>query len=211
MRPEACLALDFEWCLPEATAASMRLTRATARLSGLELQLAAPTVKGEPAIVVLGSGGPTAIDVPQDLLAVLGWDWSSLAAAGDGWRGTLRLRQREPERSRRLEREFERAVRHLVVTLREPPGQFHRRWAAARWRVYAKRAAPLLGCVVLIASTAALPRAHLSEHSPLRMLIFNVPPLLMGLFFCLREIPRIEIPPLPRRLRAPAWRDARPD
>jgi hypothetical protein len=33
----------------------------------------------------------------------------------------------------------------------------------------------------------------------------------MGLFFCLREIPRIEIPPPPRRLRAAAWRGPQPD
>jgi hypothetical protein len=38
------------------------------------------------------------------------------------------------------------------------------------------------------------------------MLIFNAPPLLMVAFFCMREMPRIEIPPWPRRSRAPGWR-----
>jgi hypothetical protein len=38
------------------------------------------------------------------------------------------------------------------------------------------------------------------------MLIFNAPPLLMVAFFCMREMPRIEIPPWPRRSRATAWR-----
>jgi hypothetical protein len=42
------------------------------------------------------------------------------------------------------------------------------------------------------------------------MLIFNAPPLLLGLFFCLREMPRIEIPPLPRPSAAGAWRRAQP-
>jgi hypothetical protein len=77
--------------------------------------------------------------------------------------------------------------------------------------VYVRRATPLLACALLIGSTAALPRAHLAEHSALRMLIFNLPPLLMGLFFCLREIPRIEIPPPPRRPRGAAWRGAQAD
>jgi hypothetical protein len=40
------------------------------------------------------------------------------------------------------------------------------------------------------------------------MLIFNAPPILMMLFFCLRELPRIEIPPLPRASRASAWRQS---
>jgi hypothetical protein len=39
------------------------------------------------------------------------------------------------------------------------------------------------------------------------MLMFNAPPLLLIVLFCLPEMPRIEFPPLPRRLRAPSWRD----
>jgi hypothetical protein len=39
------------------------------------------------------------------------------------------------------------------------------------------------------------------------MLILNSPPLLMILFFCLREIPIVEIPPLPRRSDAQSWRE----
>jgi hypothetical protein len=38
------------------------------------------------------------------------------------------------------------------------------------------------------------------------MVILNTPPILMMLFFCLREIPVVEIPPLPRRSAAAAWR-----
>jgi hypothetical protein len=30
----------------------------------------------------------------------------------------------------------------------------------------------------------------------------------MILFFCLREVPVVEIPPLPRRSHAASWRDA---
>jgi hypothetical protein len=44
----------------------------------------------------------------------------------------------------------------------------------------------------------------------MRMMIFNGPPLLLVVFFCLRELPRIEIPPWPRRSTAPGWRVAKP-
>ena len=56
-------------------------------------------------------------------------------------------------------------------------------------------------------AAAAAPKLHLSENSGLRMLILNSPPILMIIFFCLREIPVVEIPPLPRRSAAAAWRD----
>jgi hypothetical protein len=38
------------------------------------------------------------------------------------------------------------------------------------------------------------------------MLIFNAPPLLLALFFSLREMPRITLPRAPRRVRDDAWR-----
>jgi hypothetical protein len=232
--PDACTALDFQLTsAPDAAAVSpasdagvplsapriaLKLMRATAVMGGLSLELAMPTVKGEPAAIVLRNKAGTPVRVPQDLLAVLGWDWSTLRAGAaphrgqtEEWRGTLRLKGGEPRRSQCAEARFERAVRHLVTTLEEPPMRFHQRWALARWRVYLRRATPLLACLALIGSTAALPRAHLAEHSALRMLIFNLPPLLMGLFFCMREIPRIEIPPPPRRPRGTAWRGAQPD
>jgi len=188
-----------------ASAASLILTQATAMLAGLALSLQAPTVKGEAAAISLRTAGAQLTDLPPDVLAVLGWDWSPLRPAGDGWRGSLRARGREPARSRSVERRFEQAVQHLAQTLAQPPECFHERWTRARWRVYFQSGIPVLTCIGLIVAVAALPRAHLAERSALRMLIFNAPPLLMGLFFCLREIPRIVIPPIPRRSRAAAW------
>jgi hypothetical protein len=185
--------------------ASLILTHATAMLAGLTLSLEAPTVKGEPADIGLRAADAPFTYLPPDVLAVLGWDWSPLRPSGDGWRGSLRARGREPARSRGIERRFEQAVLHLAQTLAQPPQRFHERWTRARWRVYFQSGIPLLTCIGLIVAVAVLPRAHLAEHSALRMLIFNAPPLLMGLFFCLREIPRIVIPPLPRRARAAAW------
>lgn len=191
-------------------AVSLILTRAAATVAGMTLILNAPTVKGEPADIELQQEASEAMPLPPDLLAVLGRGWSPLRPADAGWRCKLRSVGAEPQRSRCFEREFERAVRHLARTLAEAPGRFHDRWAAARAWVFCRRFMPLLACGALIGAVAALPRVHLSQHSPLRMLIFNAPPLLMALFFCLREIPRIEIPPLPRRSKAAAWRGPQP-
>jgi hypothetical protein len=69
---------------------------------------------------------------------------------------------------------------------------------------------PLAACIGLILCAAAVPKLHLAENSGLRMLILNSPPILMILIFCLREIPVVEIPPLPRRSDAPSWRVAQP-
>jgi hypothetical protein len=187
-----------------AAAASLILTQATAMLAGLALSLQAPAVKGEPAVINLAAGAEFSY-LPPDVLAVLGWDWSPLRPSDDGWRGSLRARGREPVRSRSIERRFEQAVLHLAQTLAQPPERFHDSWVRSRWRVYFQSGIPVLTCSGLIVAVAVLPRAHLAEHSALRMLIFNAPPLLMGLFFCLREIPRIVIPPIPRRSQAAAW------
>ncbi len=198
----------------EATAPHLTATRLAAWLPGWRVTLTPSPLLSEPAAVELvnaeSTAESTAAHPPQDVLAVLGAAWSPLRPRGDAWCGTLRLPRREPERSRDAERQLAVAASHLVRTWAEPPSRFHERWALARWRVYGRRALPLLGCFALIGATAALPRVHLSEHSAMRMLIFNAPPLLMGLFFCLREIPRIELPPPPRRSPAAAWREARP-
>jgi hypothetical protein len=144
--------------------------------------------------------------LPDDVLAVLGRDWAPLTRIPDGWKTSLKLRGGEPTRSRRLETAFLRTARHLAATLAEPPRRFHEQRVLARWVVVLRRAIPVLVCLGLIVAAAMVPKLHLAENSGWRMLIFNAPLILMMLFFCLRELPRIEIPPLPRASRAPAWR-----
>jgi hypothetical protein len=186
----------------------MVLTRGVARVGDVTLELLAPTLRGEPAKVALETTSADAIRLPEDLLAVLGWDWGLLRRVRDGWRSTLKLRGREPERSRDAELRLERTVEHLARTLEERPGQFHDRWAAARWRVAFRRALPLLVFFGVIAGAAASSRLHLADDSPIRMLIFNLPPILMMLVFCMRELPRVELPRFPRRSFAAAWRES---
>jgi len=182
------------------------LTGAAARVADLQLRLDEPTRLGLRADVHVESAAGETLALPEDLFAVLGRDWAPLERAQEGqWRGSLRLRSREPARSRLAEMRWCSAMRHLAATLAEPPRRFHERFAAARWVVVLRRLLPLLVCVALLVGAACVPRLHLKENSGWRMLIFNAPPILMMLFFCLRELPRFEIPPVPRASRAGRW------
>ncbi len=186
--------------------AAMLFTSGTAHVAGLALTLDTGALAGGPASVTLKRPPQDALRLPQDALAVLGGRWSRLRDAPDGWLGELRLPGRESRRSSEAEDALASATRHLACMLGETPRRFHERWAAARWRVFCRRLVPLAACMGLILCAAAVPRLHLAERSGLRMLILNSPPLLMMLFFCLREIPIVEIPPLPRRSDAASWR-----
>ena len=105
---------------------------------------------------------------------------------------------------------MQQAVAHLARTLSDAPRRFHERFAATRWAVAFRRSLPVLTGAGLIALAACLPYFNITQESSIRMLIFNAPPVLLILVFCMREIPRIEIPPLPRASKAPSWR-APPD
>lgn len=189
----------------DAVTAPMVLTRAAARIEGLRLAMKVPAVTGIPADIELEAAHGDSIDLPQDLLAVLGWSWARLVRVGKAWTCSLRLRGSGPDRSRDAETKLERTAQHLARTLSEPPPRFHDQRVAARWGVVVRRSIPLLVTVSLIGLAAAVPSMGLSENSVLRMVIFQSPPLLLGLVFCMRELPQIEIPPWPRRPSQSAW------
>ncbi len=193
----------------------LTLTHATAQIAGLTLKVRVPTVTGVPAELSLTAATGDRIELPDDLLAVLGWPWSRLQRVERGWTGVLRLSGKDEvrhgvattTRSRDARARLQTTAEHLARTLAEPPRRFHERWAARRWGVTLRRATPLLGGVALLLGAAAVPRIDLAEDSVLRMLIFHAPPLLLVALFCMREMPRIEIPPLPRVSTAPHWRE----
>jgi hypothetical protein len=195
---------------PADAAPLLMLTQAVACLDGLTLTLSVPARKGIPAELVLRPTDGVALELPQDLLAVLGWHWSCLHPGRDGWTGSIRLRGQGSERSRDAEAKLEAAARHLARTLAEPPARFHELRARARWGVVLRRAMPLLFIVGLMAGIATLSQFELAQDSVVRVLLFHIPALLLMLSFGMREIPRIEIPPLPRASRLADWRKPRP-
>ena len=110
------------------------LTRAEARI-GLILILKSERVNRYPAQMDILDGTDSDFDLPDDLFAVLGWDWGLIRRNPTGWSGKLRVRGNEPGRSRRLELKFDTAIGHLVSTLAQSPSSFHQTRRRARWNV----------------------------------------------------------------------------
>ena len=183
-----------------------QLSRALLHLQGLQLTLTVPAVKrvaGDIALLPVADRPRPAL--PEDLLAVLGWNWARLGPTRAGWTSKLRLRGSVAQRTRQAEAAAERAAAHLAQTLAEAPAQYHARHRAARWGVFFRRGIPsftALALVGLVLLSAAL------EFQPTAMqmvLMYHLPTLVIALSFVLQELPRFEIPPLPRATRAPAW------
>ncbi len=182
-----------------------QLVRASARVGPLAFTVRVSTVRGIAAEIELPEHA--AFTPPEDLFAVLGWSWTPLRRVRQGWQGALLLRGHGAARTADAEAKLERTVRHLAATLAEPPARFHERHRAARWAVVLRRLIPLFATAALVAGAAGVSQLQMAQNSVWRMLIFHAPPLLLAALFCLRELPRFEFPPLPRRLAAPAWHD----
>ncbi len=198
--PGSITALSFR-----IAADKLILTEATSQFGGYTMTTRVPRTKGMAAEFELAAPAAASLTLPEDLLAVIGWDWSPLRARKDTWTGKVRLRGNEPRRSATAEAKLARTVQHLVTTLAQPPAAFHQRYARARWGAAFRRGIPLLTALGMIGGVSMLPRAALDDFSPLRMMLFNIPTLLLALAFSMQEMPRFEIPPWPRRLNASAW------
>lgn len=184
-------------------APTLLLTSGVVQVAGLTLLLKMPTVTGYPAELEITSNA--VINLPDDLLQVLGRDWERLSRGAKNWKGTLKIRGKEPERSLLAHDKLEAAARHMALTLSQPPASFQRRQAGARWRVAARRAVPMLTLLALILGSLAVPYLGIAQDSVYWMLIFNAPPLLLLWGFTLREVPRFDLPRPPKRLRAASW------
>lgn len=178
--------------------------RGVVRLDGLELTMTVSPVRGVAAELRLVETGTVSFALPTDLLAVLGWDWTRLLRERGAWRTRLRLRGGSDRRTRNAEVALDRAAEHLARTLAEPPARFHERHRGARLFAMFRRSIPLLTPVALVVAVLSLPRFDV-EASPLWVLMYHVPTLLIALAFLLQELPAFEIPPWPRARREPSW------
>lgn len=178
----------------------------TVRTHGLTLSMKVPPVSGISADIEIAIADSDPIVLPDDLLAVLGRAWGRLDRSGRGWTSHVGLSGAGAARLRDAEQRLRTMAAHVARTLSEPPARYHERLRAARWRTAARRSVPLAACVVMIGAAAAVPSLDIARESPIWMVIFNAPPLLLVALFCLREMPRIEWPRAPRASRAPSWR-----
>jgi len=83
-----------------ATPKRLLLTRGVAHVEGLTLTMKTQTGRGMPAELELHAEDGDTIVLPEDMLAVIGWDWRRLNRVKACWKSTLRLRGKEPDRSR---------------------------------------------------------------------------------------------------------------
>jgi hypothetical protein len=196
---------------PAPAGGALVLTVADARLEGLALHMQVSRVKGIAAELTLAPPPGVQFALPEDPLALPGLPWSRLSrnrAAGE-WRASIVLRGDGHERGADAERKFVRSVEHLAHTLAGTPAQFHQPFLRRRWGVALRRATPLAVTLGLVAAAPSVPLLDLGSDSVLRMLIFNSPLLLVWLF-SMYGMPRLEIPPLPRRPALPGWQAPAP-
>jgi hypothetical protein len=164
---------------------------------------AARSATGATRSAMSSSPPPVARRLPQDLLAVLGRAWEPLTELSRGWVARVTVRGEEPRRSHEARAHFTRALAHVAATLAEPPARYHARHRAARWAVVGRGLTPWLVGLGIVA--VALWARQRGGSSVLALLANVAPPLLMGLFFVRREMPRIALPRWPARLADDAW------
>ena len=185
------------------------LTHAVVHLNDLTLTLNVPAVRGVSADITLAptlANDGSALDLPDDLLAVIGWDWTRLVRKKGEWESKLRLRGGAARRTRHAEQAVNRLAQHLAQTLAEPPARFHERHLRARWWAALRRAIPILTPVSLVVTVLLFPRIDFGEKPGLWLMLYHLPTALIALSFCLQELPEFVIPPLPNRSDAPSWR-----
>lgn len=194
------------WIDGSATTAPIpALSEGFVQVQGLCLALQLSGTRGVSAEITLSAAADGPRELPEDLLAVLGWNWARLIRTPPGWKSRLRLRGDVARKTARAELALEQAARHLARTLAESPQRFHERLLVARWGVFFRRGIPVLTFLALLLAVALIPR-HVVEGNPRAwILLFHVPTALIALSFCLQELPQYEIPPLPRRSAAVSW------
>jgi hypothetical protein len=185
---------------------------ATATAPLLTLTLRMPGSPRRGADLVLRPGGEHRPALPEDVLAVLGWNWARLVADRQGWTTRLRLPWRRTRRPAFGEAALQRAAQHLAGTLAAPPAQYHRRHRLARWGVFLRRGIPTFNALALIGTALAMTQLDLDvDRAPgLWVALYHVPTLLVALSFYAQELARFEFPPLPRALAAQAWGSPEP-
>ena len=188
------------------------LVLAQTTIAGREFTLEAGSSLGASSPVLISHHAEGDLDLPDDLLSVLGHAWRPLQRYSSAWKGSLKLPQRQPLRSERAEALFLEGVAHLQAVLEgmHPEG-FHRQFFWQRWRVFWWRSLWLqLGLLILLGMALMLWAFDVGEPDQVPMWVNNIPPVLLVLTFLIWswEVPRFEIPPRPKPLTAAHWQGA---
>jgi hypothetical protein len=199
------IAMSYRMASPQPVCPPhLRLMRAQANVVGFLVTLDAGI--GPRARIALEPDGSEPIELPADMLAVLGREWGILWRHATGWQTCLRIRCGESERTRVIERSVERAIGHLAEMLSAPPVHFHDTLLRERWAVTFRRAIPIAVSCSLIGG--ALLMSHVRFLSDQSLIILNgvLPPFLLFGWFVLLDRAPLELPRLPRRPIRASWR-----
>jgi hypothetical protein len=176
-----------------------------ARVAGLRVSARLSSVRGYPADLHIERSEGDTRTLPDDLLQVLGRAWGRLTPLRTGWEAAVQLSGAEPRRSADAESKLAQTLAHLAHTLAEPPQRFHERHRGARWRVGVARAGPLSVGLAVVGVAVGSRALGWGDESVLALLANAAPPLLMAAFFMRREMPRIELPRVPRQPPPTSW------
>jgi hypothetical protein len=179
---------------------SAALCAAEALLPNLTVTLTTPRASADRVVVQIRPHAGR-LNLPDDLFAVLGRQWSTLQRDGTVWRLTLRPRSGDAAQH------FERGVRHLQHELAEPPRHFHQRHLLARWAVSASRSMLLAAWAALLLLVASAPAFWLERASVWPLLLAVVPLALLWGSYQFAELPRLCWPRRPRPPQATQWLD----
>ena len=207
--PGYVIARSYEvW--PRSHGDELFMVRALIAVEGLrcELALRLPNLRSVAGDIRIEATPGHRLELPEDLLAVLGWDWVRLERKRDAWVSKLRLRGVALARSARAEAALQRAAPHLARVLEESPARFHQRHLAARWGVTLRRSIPTATALGMIGGALLLPRLFDAQaRAGLWMALHYVPIALLALSFRLQEMSQFEIPRWPRKPRLERWRE----
>ena len=188
--------------------ASLQFAQGQAVLDGLTftLKVLGSALRAADVVITPAADRPRPA-LPEDLLAVLGWHWTRLVPDRSGWTSRMRLPRGRMRRHAGAEAALERAAAHLARTLGEGPSQWHPRHRAARWGVFFRRGIPTFTVTLLLGGLLVATQLdiHVDRAPGLWVALYHMPTLLIALSFMLQELPRFEIPPLPKRLPALRW------
>jgi hypothetical protein len=145
------------------------------------------------------------LDLPRDLLAVLGWGWRPLRRVDRArWIGSVRPRRGSSKRTARLEAHLDAAVAHVARTLSAAPASFHARHRGARWRAAFQRLLPLLFVLGVALGIAAAVR-FLPKRPEIQTLLLYASIAAIAALKMMDKAYKVEIPPPPRPLRQLRW------
>lgn len=181
-----------------------RLVQGRVHVHGLVLTLGVPRgAKLAASVHIVPTG--TWPRLPEDLLAVLGWNWARLVDGREAWTSRLRLKARGSARTARAEQALQQVAAHLAQSLAHPPAEWHARHRGARWGVFFRRGIPSFTAIGLIVAVTMPASLDWKPATATMLLLYHVPTLVVAVSFMLQELPRFELPPWPRRLKGERW------